>query len=75
MICPLELRGQLALTAAPAVFALAVFALVAASTMILAAASALALRAASALAALALSEGFFDLDEVLEMSESSRGRF
>ncbi len=34
------------------------------------------LRAASALAALTLSEGFFDLDEVLEgMSESSRGRF
>ena len=38
------------------------FALAAASTMILAATSALALRAASALAALALSEGFFDLD-------------
>ncbi len=76
MICPLELRGQLALAAAPAVFALA-----AASTMVLAAASALALRAASALAlsaasALALLEGFFDLDEVLEgMSGSSRGRF
>ncbi len=71
MVCPLELRRQLALAAVPAVFALA-----AASTMVLAAASALALRAASALAALALSEGFFDLDEVLEgMSESSRGRF
>ena len=68
MICPLKLRGQLALTAAPAVFALT-----AASTMVLAAASALTLRAASALA---LPEGFFDLDEVLEgMSESSRGRF
>ncbi len=67
MICPLELRGQLALAAAPAVFALA-----AASTMVLAAASALALRAASALA---LPEGFF-VDEVLErMSESSRGSF
>ncbi len=65
MICPLELRGQLALAAAPAVFALA-----AASTMVLAAASALALRAASA-----LPEGF-NLDEVLEgMSESSRGSF
>ena len=68
MICLLKLRGQLALTATPAVFALA-----AASTMVLAAASALALRAASALA---LPEGFFDLDEMLEgMSESSRGRF
>ncbi len=66
-----DVRRQLALTAAPSVFALA-----AASTMILAATSALALRAASALAALALSEGFFDLDEVLEeMSESSRDRF
>ncbi len=67
MICPLELRGQLALAAAPAVFALA-----AASTMVLAAASALALPAASALA---LPEGFF-VDEVLEgMSGSSRGSF
>ncbi len=67
MICLLELRGQLTLTAAPAVFALT-----AASTMILAAASALTLRAASALA---LPEGFF-VDEVLErMSESSRGSF
>ncbi len=53
----------------------AVFALTAASTMVLAATSALTLRAASALA-LALPEGFFDLDEMLEgMSESSRGRF
>ncbi len=61
----------MALTAAPAVFALT-----AASTMILAATSALALRAASALTALALSEGFFDLDKMLErMSESSRDRF
>ncbi len=68
MIYSLKLRGQLALAAAPAVFALT-----AASTMVLAATSALALRAASALA---LPEGFFDLDEVLEgMSESSRGRF
>ncbi len=67
MICSLKLRGQLALTAASAVFALA-----AASTMILAATSALALRAASALA---LPEGFF-VDEVLEgMSGSSRGSF
>ncbi len=67
MICLLKLRGQLTLTAAPAVFALA-----AASTMILAATSALTLSAASALA---LSEGFF-VDEVLEgMSESSRGSF
>ncbi len=67
MICLLKLRGQLALTAAPAVFALA-----AASTMVLAAASALALSAASALA---LSEDFF-VDEVLEgMSEFSRGSF
>ena len=41
--------------------------------MVLAAASALALRAASALA---LPEGFFNLDEMLEgMSESSRDRF
>jgi len=65
MICPLELRGQLALAAASAVFALA-----AASTMVLAAASALALRAASAL------PEDFDLDEVLEeISESSRGSF
>jgi len=65
MICSLKLRRQLALTAAPAVFALT-----AASTMILAAASALTLRAASA-----LPEGF-DLDEVLEgMSESFRGSF
>ncbi len=65
MICSLKLRGQLALAAAFAVFALA-----AASTMVLAAASALALRAASA-----LPEGF-DLDEVLEgMSESFRGSF
>ncbi len=71
MICSLKLRGQLSLTAAPAVFTLA-----AASTMILAATSALALRAASALTALTLSEGFFDLDEMLErMSEFSRGRF
>ncbi len=54
----------------------AVFALTAAFTMILAATSALALRAASALIALTLSEGFFDLDEVLEkMSESFRDRF
>ncbi len=61
MICPLELRGKSALAAAPAVFAL----LAAASTMVLAAAS-----------ALALPEGFFDLDAMLEaMSESSRGRF
>ncbi len=68
MICLLKLRGQLALTAASAVFALA-----AASTMILAATSVLTLRAASALA---LPEGLFDLDEMLEkMSESSRGRF
>jgi len=67
MICPLELRGQLALTAAPAVFALT-----AASTMVLAASSALALPAASALA---LPEGFF-VDEVLEgMSESFRDSF
>jgi len=69
----------LALAAAPAVFALTVFALIAASIMVLAAASALALRAASALALLAasaLTEGFFDLDEVVEgMSESSRGSF
>jgi len=57
----------LALTAAPAVFALA-----AASTMVLAATSALTLRAASALA---LPEGFF-VDEMLEgMSESSRDSF
>ncbi len=68
MICFLKLRRQLALTAASAVFALT-----AASTMILAATSALALRATSALT---LSEGFFDLDEMLEgMSESFRGRF
>jgi len=62
MICLLKLREQLALTAA--------------STMILAATSALALRAASALAALALSEGFFDLNEMLKrMSEFFRDRF
>jgi len=75
MICLLKLRRQLALAAAPAVFALA-----AASTMVLAAASALTLSAASALAlsaasALALPEDFF-VDEVLEgMSEFSRGSF
>ncbi len=57
MICPLKLRGQLALAAAPAVFALA-----AASTMVLAAAS-----------ALALSEGFFVDEVLEGMSESSRG--
>ncbi len=55
MICFLKLRGQLTLTAAPAVFALT-----AASTMILAATSVLTLRAASALTS---PEGFFDLDE------------
>jgi len=44
--------------------------------MILAATSALTLRAASALIALALSEGFFDLNEMLKgMSEFSRDRF
>ncbi len=76
MICLLKLRRQLTLTAASAVFALTVFALIAASTMILAAALALALRAASALTALTLSEGFFDLNEMLEkMSEFSRDRF
>ena len=59
MICPLKWRGQLALAAAPAVFALA-----AASTMILAAAS-----------ALALPEGFFVDEVLERMSESSRGSF
>ena len=57
-------------------FTFTVFALIVAFIMILVTASALTLRAASALAALALSEGFFDLDEMLErMSEFSRGRF
>jgi hypothetical protein len=59
MICLLELRGQLALAAASAVFALA-----AASTMILAATS-----------ALALSEGFFVDEVLEGMSGSSRGSF
>ena len=59
MICSLKLRGQLALTAASAVFALA-----AASTMILAATS-----------ALALPEGFFVDEMLEGMSGSSRGSF
>jgi len=67
MICLLKWRRQLALTAAPAVFALT-----AASTMILAATSALTLRAASALT---LPEDFF-VDEMLKgMSEFSRDSF
>ncbi len=71
MIYFLKLRRQLALTVTSAVFAL-----IAVSIMILAATSALTLRAASALTALALSEGFFDLNEVLKkISEFSRGRF
>ena len=71
MICSLKLREQLTLTAAPAVFALTVFALIAAFTMILVATLALTLRAASA-----LTEDFFDLNEMIEkMSESFRDRF
>jgi hypothetical protein len=72
MICFLKLREQLTLAAA-----LTVFALTAASTMILAATSVLTLRAASALAlSEALSEGFFDLDEILEeVREFFRDRF
>jgi len=71
MICFLKLRKQLTLTAA-----FAVFALIAAFTIILVATSALALRAASALTVLTLSEGFFDLNEMLKkMSEFSRDRF
>ncbi len=52
-------------------FTLTVFALIAAFTMILVATLALTLRAASA-----LTEDFFDLNEMIEkMSESFRDRF